>query len=124
VSEARQWRRGMHQLGDNRKPDARETSPAALDVIELSEGVRPLLEQSVGVSWYEAANDVDAAAAALCRLRRAAAGARGGPEGGDAAVRDVLAEATPAAVLWVASRAISYMDEHGFPESSGASFED
>jgi hypothetical protein len=114
----------MHQLGDNRKPDARETSPAALDVIELSEGVLPLLEQSVGVSWYEAANDVDAAAAALCRLRRAAAGARGGPEGGDAAVRDVLAEATPAAVLWVASRAISYMDEHGFPESSGASFED
>jgi len=107
----------MHQLGGDRKRDARETSPAFHDVIELSESTLPLLEQSVGVSWYEAENDVDAAAAALCRLRRAAAGARGGAEGGDAAVRDVLGEATPAAVVWVASRAISYMDEHGFPES-------
>jgi hypothetical protein len=114
----------MHQLGDSGKRNARETSPAFHDVLELSDSILPLLEQSVGVSWYEAGNDVDAAAAALCRLRRAAAGARGGGESGDAAVRDVLAEATPAAVLWVASRAISYMDEHGFPESSGASFED
>jgi hypothetical protein len=113
----------MYQPGDSRKRDARETSPAFHDVLELSESVLPLLEQSVGVSWYETANDVDTAAAALCRLRRAAAGARGGTEGGDAAVRDVLAEATPAAVLWVASRAISYMDEHGFPESSGPSLE-
>ena len=114
----------MHEVGDNRKRDGRETSPAFHDVLELSESILPLLEQSVGVSWYEAGNDVDTAAAALCRLRRAAAGARGGAEGGDAAVRDVLAEATPAAVLWVASRSISYMDEHGFPESSGPSFDD
>jgi hypothetical protein len=114
---------GLHQPADNRTRDSRETSPALHDVLELSESVLPLLEQSVGVSWYEPGNDVDNAAAALCRLRRAAAGARGGAEGGDAAVRDVLAEATPTTVLWFASRAISYMDEHGFPETSGTSFE-
>jgi hypothetical protein len=28
-----------------------------------------------------------------------------------------LAAATPEAVLWLASRAISYMDETGFPEA-------
>jgi hypothetical protein len=109
----------MHQLGDSSKRDARETSPAFHDVLEISESILPLLEQSVGVSWYEPGNEVDTVAAALCRLRRAAAGARGGPEGGDAAVRDVLAEAAPTTVVWLASRAISYMDEHGFPESSG-----
>jgi hypothetical protein len=32
-------------------------------------------------------------------------------------VRAVLADASPQAVLWLASRAISYMDESGFPEA-------
>jgi hypothetical protein len=38
-------------------------------------------------------------------------------EHGDAAVRAVLAEASPEALVWVTSRAISYMDENGYPES-------
>jgi hypothetical protein len=118
-------RRTMHQPYDTTKRDAREANPALYDAFELSDNIRPLLEQSVGVSWYEEGNAIDAAVAALCRLRRAAAGARGDPEGGDAAVRDLLREIDPSAVLWVASRAISYMDEHGFPESiGGASFDD
>ena len=35
---------------------------------------------------------------------------------GDDAVRLVLAESDPEAVVWLLSRAISYMDEQGFPE--------
>ena len=84
----------------------------------LEEQAVPLLDRAVGVEWYrEYGTDVDRATAALCRLRRARAGERGGPEGGDEAVRAVLAAASPEAVLWLASRAISYMDETGFPEA-------
>ena len=32
-------------------------------------------------------------------------------------MRAVLKEADPKALLWIASRAISYMDENGFPEA-------
>jgi hypothetical protein len=32
-------------------------------------------------------------------------------------VRDALAAVPPEALVWIASRAISYMDEHGFPEA-------
>jgi hypothetical protein len=32
-------------------------------------------------------------------------------------VRIVLSSASPAALVWIASRAISYMDESGFPEA-------
>ena len=100
------------------KPAPRETSPANVDLGELSGEVVPLLERAGGATWYEEPeNDVDIAVVALCRLRRAGAGARGGAEGGDAAVRNALAQADPETVLWVASRTISYMDEHGFPES-------
>ena len=56
-------------------------------------------------------------ALALCRLRRAQAGLKGGPEGGDEAVRRVLDGTTPEAIVWIASRAISYMDESGYPEA-------
>jgi hypothetical protein len=38
------------------------------------------------------------------------------PEAGDDAVRLVLAESDPEAVVWLLSRAISYMDEQGFPD--------
>src|SRR5262245_7776311 len=69
-------RRRMQKPGDGSR-SSRESNPAGYDVVELSESIRPLVEQAVGVSWYEAGNDVDAAVAALCRLRRAAAGARG-----------------------------------------------
>ena len=63
------------------------------------------------------ARAVDEAAFALCRLRRAQAGLKGGPQQGDAAVRRVLEEASPEVVVWLASRTISYLDETGFPEA-------
>ena len=46
-----------------------------------------------------------------------AAGRYGGPQHGDEAVRVILAAASPEALVWLASRAISYMDENGFPEA-------
>jgi hypothetical protein len=101
-------------------PERRNTRDfvAAEDAGALEEEVAPLLDRAVGIEWYrEHGTDIDRAAAALCRLRRARAGERGGPEGGDAAVRAVLAAASPEAVLWLASRTISYMDESGFPEA-------
>lgn len=86
------------------------------------EAVR-LLDRAVGVEWYsQHGTDVDHAALALCRLRRARAGERGSPQAGDEAVRAVLAQARPEAVLWLVSRAISYLDESGFPEAVGPWF--
>ena len=91
---------------------------AAEDAGSLEEQVLPLLDRAVGVEWYhQHGSDIDRATATLCRLRRARAGERGGPQGGDDAVRAALAAASPEAVLWLASRTISYMDETGFPES-------
>jgi hypothetical protein len=100
-------------------PKQRELNPALADLAELSEGAVQLMERALGVSWYEdESNTVDAAVLALCRLRRAGAGARGSSQAGDAAVRDVLGQVDTETMLWIASRAISYMDEHGFPEST------
>ncbi len=91
---------------------------AAGDAAELWDSAGPLLEQAKDVGWYDVpGSDVDRAASALCRLRRATAGRRGAPQHGDEAVRTVLASASPEAVVWLASRAISYMDEYGFPEA-------
>ena len=64
---------------------------------------------------------VDEAVVALCRLRRVAAGGRGSAEAGDAAVRDALGHAAPGSVVWALSRAVSYMDEQGYPEEWEAS---
>jgi hypothetical protein len=76
------------------------------------------VERAVGVQWYGAiGNDVDVAAVKLCRLRRARAGVGGDALHGDAAVREALEAASPAALVWIASRAISYMDENGYPET-------
>ncbi len=100
--------------------DRRNTSDfvAAEDAGALAERAVPLLDRAVGVEWYrQYGTDIDRASATLCRLRRARAGERGAPQAGDDAVRAVLAEASPQAVLWLASRAISYMDETGFPEA-------
>lgn len=94
----------------------KETSPAFQDAASAAEEAHSLIERAQGRGWYEAENDVDAAVVALCRLRRAGAGARGRAEAGDAAVRELLADATPETVVWLASRMVSYMDEHGFPE--------
>ena len=115
------------QIPEAGVPRRRGTSDfvAAEDAGALEEQALPLLERGVGVEWYrQHGTDVDRAAATLCRLRRARAGERGGPEGGDAAVRAVLATASPEAVLWIASRAISYLDETGFPEAVEPWFRD
>ena len=91
---------------------------AAEEGARLAQEAVPLLEQAVGVTWYESAgNEIDRATLALCRLRRARAGERGGSVYGDEAVRLALGEASEAALVWLASRAISYMDESGFPET-------
>lgn len=102
----------------NEKGSASSNFVAAEDAGRLSDDAHELLERAVGVEWYtQHGTEIDRAAVTLCRLRRARAGEKGGPEAGDLAVRIVLAEASPAAVLWLASRAISYMDESGFPEA-------
>ena len=108
------------QIPGSGVPERRNTSDfvAAEDASALDEAAGPLLEQAVGVEWYERyGTDVDKAALTLCRLRRARAGERGGPLYGDEAVRIVLSSASLAALVWIASRAISYMDESGFPEA-------
>ena len=88
------------------------------DAARLTDEVGPLLESAVGVHWYETlGNEVDLATLALCRLRRARAGLKGSIEHGDAAVREALEQASPPALAWITSRAISYMDENGFPEA-------
>ena len=91
---------------------------AAGDAAALWDAARPLLEDATGVEWYDfMGSDVDRAASTLCRLRRATAGRRGRPQHGDEAVRVILAAASPEALVWLASRAISYMDENGFPDA-------
>ena len=90
----------------------------AEDASRLKDEASALLDRALGVEWYErVGNEVDFAASALCRLRRARAGEKGGPLHGDEAVRAALIRANPEALVWFASRAISYMDETGFPEA-------
>ncbi len=87
-------------------------------VRRLSDDTVSLVDSGSGASWYaEYRNDVDVAVINLCRLRRAGAADKGRPDAGDDAVRKALGRAKPQAVIWLASRAISYMDEHGFPET-------
>jgi hypothetical protein len=91
---------------------------AADDGARLAEAVPSLLEEAADSDWYERpGSDVDRAALALCRLRRAMAGQGGGPQAGDEAVRFALEQASPEALIWFTSRAISYMDENGFPDA-------
>ena len=92
----------------------RESIVAADDAQEFAERTPELVDAAVGTSWY---SDPGNQVVALCLLRRAASGDRARIEGGDEAVRDALEQAQPEAVLWLASRVISYMDEHGFPEA-------
>jgi hypothetical protein len=99
-----------------RSKDA-ESFVAAEDAAHhFSEAAR-LIDQAAGAGWYEPGGDADRAALTLCRLRRARAGEKGGPQYGDEAVRAALEHASPAAVVWLASRAISHMDESGFPQA-------
>jgi hypothetical protein len=98
---------------------------AVEDASQLAAQAGPLLERATSVQWYDVpGNDADRAALALCRLRRAVAGAGGGSEHGDAAIRAVLAQASPDALVWFASRAVSYLDENGFPDAVALWFQD
>jgi hypothetical protein len=108
----------MRLPGDDEKERDTRYFVAAEDVGRLREEAGPQIDQAVGVGWYERpGNEVDGAALTLCRLRRARGGEKGGPEYGDEAVRQVLEGASTPALVWLASRAISYMDESGFPEA-------
>jgi hypothetical protein len=91
---------------------------AAEDVGRLAEQAAPRIDRAVGVEWYERhGSEIDHAALTLCRLRRARAGEKGGPGHGDEAVRLALGQVSTPALVWLASRAVSYMDETGFPEA-------
>jgi hypothetical protein len=106
----------MFSPRDEKRRDTR-SFVAAEDAARLRSDATALLESALGTEWYEhVRNDVDRAALNLCRLRRARAGEGGAPRFGDEAVRQALTEASAPAVVWLASRAISYMDENGFPE--------
>jgi hypothetical protein len=98
---------------------------AAEEAGRLGERATAALARAEGVDWYEQnGTAIDEAAFALARLRRAQAGLLGGPRHGDEAVRRVLEQARPQAVLWLASRAVSYMDETGYPEAVEPWFQD
>lgn len=104
------------------RKDAKRPTPdhivAAEDAQWLAGRAVSDIGDALGVGWYTMNGDAaDRAALTLCRLRRARAGQGGGPEAGDEAVRAALAEVPPEALLWIASRAVSYMDENGFPEA-------
>ncbi len=109
----------------NDKRPAADDPIAAEDASRLAAEAGPMLERATEVQWYElAGSDVDHAALTLCRLRRAVAGRRGGPQHGDEAVRAVLAQASPEALVWFASRTLSYLDENGFPDAVAPWFPD
>ena len=108
----------MQIPGQDEQPRDSSNFVAAEDAGARGDEAAELIDRAVGVEWYaEYGTSVDRAARSLCMLRRARAGEKGAPQAGDEAVRAVLAEARPEAVLWLASRAISYMDESGFPEA-------
>lgn len=87
------------------------------EAARLEETLVPLLERAKDASWYdEPGGDADLAVARLCLLRRARAGAAASAPAGDEGVRLLLLETDHESVVWLLSRAISYMDEQGFPE--------
>lgn len=103
-----------------RSDDRREPGDpiAAEDASRHAAQAGPLLERAIDVQWYDVpGNDVDRAALVLCRLRRAMAARHGGSPRGDDAVRAVLAGVSPEALVWFASRTVSYLDETGFPDA-------
>lgn len=103
--------------GARRRPS--DDLGATEDANMLAAQAPQAIDDAVGSEWYvEHGNKADRAAYTLCRLRRARAGQWQSPTAGDDAVRAALAEASPEAVVWLASRAISYMDENGFPEAA------
>jgi hypothetical protein len=108
----------MRIPGSDRRGRTTRSVVAAEDASRLADAAAPLVDRAVGSDWYDTpGNEIDFAAYTLCRLRRARAGEKGGQLHGDEAVRAALVQADPEALIWFASRAISYMDESGFPEA-------
>jgi hypothetical protein len=113
----RRGRKVLVPRGDQPRTEARNFA-AATDAAGLVDEIGRLAERAVGVHWYESiGNDADLTALALCRYRRARAGIDGGILQGDAAVREILETLSPRELVWITSRAISYMDENGFPDA-------
>ena len=107
----------FHRKEDERAGKA-DYFVASEDAGKLALEAGAAIERAVGVQWYGTiGNDADVAAMKLCLLRRARAGVGGDALHGDAAVREALEGVSPAALVWLASRAISYMDENGYPEA-------
>jgi hypothetical protein len=103
--------------GWREKVPEKETTPATEDAMLFAGMAVELLDAAASASWYtEPGNAADVAVATLCRLRRAASGVAGKPEAGDDAVRAVLETADPAALVWIASRLVSYADEMAFAD--------
>jgi hypothetical protein len=108
----------MRRLRGEHTGSDRDVVHAVDDAASLRSDATAAVGAALGTGWYEEpGSGVDAAVVMLCRLRRAAAGEKRASEGGDAAVRRALEEADAEAVLWVASRMVSYLDESGFPEA-------
>jgi hypothetical protein len=109
--------RAMWDMFRGRGSAGPESIGAVEDAGQLAETSPRLVDAAAGQSWYtRPGNPVDAAVASLCRLRRAASADRKRSEGGDEAVRAALEQADHDAVVWLASRVVSYMDEQGYPE--------
>lgn len=87
---------------------------AAEEADRLAARALAQLGQTFDADSARPGNRLDLAIVTLCRLRRAAAGQKGGPEHGDDAVRAVLEQAGSEALISITSRSISYMDETGF----------
>ena len=84
-----------------------------------------LLERAVGVEWYDSTEPTSTARRSPsvdCDARAPASEAAPRPATRPSARSS--ATASPAALLWLASRAISYMDESGFPEAVEPWFRD
>ena len=111
--------------GKDAKQRPADAIGAAEDAGQLALQAAAAIDEALGSEWYaEHGNKADRAAFVLCKLRRARGGQWRSSEAGDDAVRAALGEASPEAVVWLASRAISYMDENGFPEAAEPYIED
>ena len=108
------------------RSDTRVGDLSAHDAKRLTTSIPALLDEAKGVSWYgDPGSKVDLAVARLCLLRRARAGEHASTQAGDEAVRAILEDSDRGAVAWLLTRAISYMDEQGFPDLvPGARIED
>jgi hypothetical protein len=103
---------------DRKRKPTSDSELAAGEAERLEKEAPAIVDAAVDVEWYSrVGNDVDLAAYKLCLLRRARSGERGATHHGDEAVRAVLANASPEAVRWLASRMVSYLDENGYPDT-------